>query len=232
MQINSENHVMQYTRQGITKKAFTLIEMLVVIFVLWIWILSISILITKNISVIRNIHTQNTATILAREWLEMTYNIRDTNRLLGYTWDCAQRRESTDTSIVKEWADVCKQYMRSGDGQTYRFVLNGWLDDSKQISMSGINGDDFTTLFEKSKLYLTWITIWDITITWYTHIPTIDSDITTFARYVEFTGMNDLPEKSPLHNNDIHHITSKVLYQLSNTTTGEVSLESFITNQE
>jgi hypothetical protein len=44
--------------------------------------------------------------------------------------------------------------------------------------------------------------------------------------------MNDLPKKAPLNEKDIHHITSKVLYTLSDTTTGEVSLESFIADQE
>jgi hypothetical protein len=43
--------------------------------------------------------------------------------------------------------------------------------------------------------------------------------------------MNDLPTGSPIKNNDIHHIISKVLYKLSDTTTGEVVLESIITNQ-
>jgi hypothetical protein len=53
-----------------------------------------------------------------------------------------------------------------------------------------------------------------------------------FARYIEFTGMDSLPPSTPITNNDIHHITSKVLYKLSDTSTGEIALESFITKKE
>ena len=64
------------------KKAFTLIEMIVVIFVLSVGLLSIVMLITHNLSLTNQIHTQNTATILAREGLELAYNYKNTNELL------------------------------------------------------------------------------------------------------------------------------------------------------
>lgn len=64
------------------RKAFTLIEMIVVIFVLGVGILSIVMLITHNLSLTSQIHTQNTATILAREGIELAYNYKNTNELL------------------------------------------------------------------------------------------------------------------------------------------------------
>ena len=207
-------------------KAFTLIEMLIVIFVLWIGILSITVLITRNLSLVKNIHTQTTATILAREGIEMIYNVRDTNSLLWYRRNCAQR--ISEIANLEEWSDICQEYMRTGDNQSHRFVVEWWLNNQSQINLSWITWDNFDTLFDNSKLYLTWITN-PVTLTWYTHIW--DGD-TTFARYIEFTGMNWLPTSSPINNNNIHHITSTVLYKLSNTSTWEISIESFITNKE
>ncbi len=210
-----------------SKAAFTLIEMLVVIFVLGIGILSISLLISRNLSLVKNIHTQTTATILAREGIEMTYNVRDTNNLLWYRRNCAQRI-SNNIEQLSAWSDICQDYMRTGDTGQHRFIIEWWLGNQSQIIMSGIVWDNFSTLFENSKLYLTGITNID-SITWYTHIWYGDSNL---ARYVEFTGINSLPINSPISNNDIHHIKSVVLYKLSSTQTWEVVLESFITNKE
>ncbi len=214
--------------QKVSISAFTLIEMLVVIFVLWVGILSISVLITKNMSIVRTIHTRNTATILAREGIEMTYNIRDTNTLLWYKRNCAQRLTQEEIRNPNT-TEICKWYMRTWDGQNYHFTIDGWLSDDSQITLSGVNGTTWEELFNESKLYLTGLNVWNTIITWYTHRWQGGNSL---ARYITFTGMNDLPANSPINNNDIHHITSKVLYKLSDTSTGEVVLESFITNQE
>lgn len=200
--------------------------MLIVIFVLWVGILSITVLITRNLSLVKNIHTQTTATILAREGVEMAYNVRDTNNILWYERNCAQRLTNFNTPII--WDSICQKYMRTWDEQSYRFIIEWGVGEQSQIALSFITGDDFITLFNNSKLYLTGIST-PINITWYTHIWYGD---TMFARYIEFTGMESLPSSTPITNNDIHHLTSKVLYKLSDTSTGEITLESFITQKE
>jgi Tfp pilus assembly protein PilV len=220
--------VKEAVNQRINSSGFTLIEMLVVIFVLWVGILSITVLITRNLSLVKNIHTQTTATILAREGIEMIYNVRDTNSLLWYEWNCAQRATQAEISTLKEWQEICQDYMRTWDSQSHRFVVEWWLGSQAQITLSWVDGNNFNTLFSNSKLYLTWITI-PIELTWYTHIWNGD---TTFARYIEFTWMNSLPISSPIKKSDIHHIKSVILYKLSNNSTGEIILESFITNKE
>ncbi len=203
----------------------TLIELLVVIFVLLVGILSITVLITKNLSLVRNIHVQNTATVLAREGLEMVYNVRDTNSLLWYRRDCAQRTPTND--IVVDW-DACKKYMWTWGSDIHRFIIEGWLNTDSQIVLSdNISDEDFNARFNASKLYLTGININNILITGYTH-KWIGG--TTLARYIEFTGMQSLP--SLITNSDIHHVKSTVLYRLSESITGEVNLESFISDKE
>lgn len=205
-------------------KAMTLIELLVVIFVLWIWILSITVLITKNLSVTKNIHYQNSATILAREWIEMVYNTKNTNKILWYKRNCAIR----ETDLLSQNEDFCKQYMFNTWAESHLFIIDGATRDS--IVLSWIDWSDFNEIFEKSRLYLTWITKNWINITWYTHIP--NENPTPFARYISFTWIQDIPIDSPIKQNDIHHISSTVLYKLSENTTWSITLESFITNYE
>lgn len=201
-------------------KAMTIIELLVVIFILGVGILSISVLLSRSMSTTQQVHIQSTATILAREGIEMVYNVRDTNTLLWYEWNCAQRIQ---------W-QACTTHMRTWGNETHFFTIDGWLSKDKQITMSGIVWWNFDDLFKDSKLYLTSKDIWWTIITWYSH-QSDHTKNTQFARYISFTGMNDLP-KDLITNNDIHHISSIVLYKLSDTQTGQIMLESFITNQE
>lgn len=206
------------------KKWMTLIELLVVIFVLWVWILSITILITKNLSLTKNIHNQNSATILAREGIEMIYNIKNTNKILWYKWNCAIK----DNNPNSQNEDFCLEYMFTGWESNHKFIVDWAFRDN--IILSWIDWSDFNDLFEKSRLYLTWATRNWVNITWYTHIP--NSNPTPFARYISFTGVQGISSDSPIKTNDIHHISSTVLYKISENTTWSITLESFITNYE
>lgn len=209
--------------------AFTLIEVLIVIFVLGVGILGISIVITKNLSVAKNLHIRNNATLLAREGIELVYNVRDTNNLLWYERNCAQR------STVKELSDlqntennennsICKSYFWTGDELLHRFTIEGI--NKQQVILSWISGTSFDDLYNNSKLYLTgW---WDTPI-YYTHIWW---GSTPLARYITFTGVSDIPNNSLLSLHDIHHIFSTVLYKIDDTTTGSVELESLIANKD
>ena len=242
------------------KKAFTLIEMLVVIFVLGVGILSIVVLITRNLSLTKNIHIQNTATILAREGIELAYNYKKTNEMLWYQWNCATRTTNSTTE------NNCDKYFYTWDGGDYRFTVEGILKNQAQVVMkplqmnpwanNRVSGNqniniqtattDFDTLWNTSRLYLTGINVGvtsfqrtsvnttinnNVTlaqsISWYTHGGGSESP---FARYISFTAMKDIPTNSPISSKDIHHITSTVLFRINNTTTGQVSLESFISN--
>lgn len=202
----------------------TLIELLIVIFVLGIGILSITVLITKNLSLTKNIHHQNSATILAREGIEMVYNIKNTNKILWYKRNCAIR----DNNQENQNEDFCAKYMYNSASWVEKFTIDGAFRDS--ITLSGIIGEDFNTLFEKSRLYLTGIIQNGIMITWYTHIP--NNQPSAFARYISFSGVQWLPTNSPINWQDIHYISSTVLYKLTENTTWSITLESLITNYE
>lgn len=241
------------------KWAFTLIEMLVVIFVLWVGILSIVVLISRNISLTKDVHMRNTATLLAREWIELIYNYKSTNELLWYERNCAQRQGGLAALSNTQWNNNsnCNKYFWTWDGGDYRFTIEWANLNYSQVTMKPLiqstkipnwthQLSTFDDLREWSKIYITNIannttqrqsnrissninnqqvnTIF--TVTGYTHQSW---EQTNYARYITFTGMNSLPKDSPISNNDIHHISSTVLFKTPSQT-GQVVLESFISN--
>lgn len=210
-----------YTRawKEVKKKlAFTLVEVIIVIFVFWVGILSIVLLLTRNLSLTRDIHIRNTATLLAREGIELTYNIRSTNHLLGYPWNCAEKADDRNITEENKWCDI---YFRTGTNTPHNFTIEGITPSYSQVNIKQI---DEGNLRENSRLYLTWWSNNNINFSWYTHISWEE---TWFYRYISFTWLSDIPNNSEIKPWDIHHISSHVLfthwYQ-----TGEVILESFI----
>ena len=200
--------------------------MIVVIFVLSVGLLSIVMLITHNLSLTNQIHTQNTATILAREGLELAYNYKNTNELLWYEWNCAQRL--LPNTISAENNNSCWKYFSSGNALNSRFVIEGIVPGQSQVMLTAIPTDQtsFNDLRNYTKLSLSWIQVWQNSFTGYTHGEGL---ATVFARYIEFKEMKDIPSYSPILSSDISHISSTVLYR-NNNKTGEVVLESFISN--
>ena len=209
-----------------TPWAFTLIEILIVIFVLWVGILRIVVLITRNLSLTKQIHLQNNATVLAREGIELAYNYKNTNELLWYERNCAQRVIPGASDTINNESN-CGKYFFTGDNASHIFTIEWFLPWQTQVILKPITSSPtFESLRNATKLSLTWVTIWWFSLSGYTYGSGED---TPFARYIEFTGLNDIPQHSPLLSQDIHHISSIVLYTSANRT-GEILLESFISN--
>lgn len=118
---------------------------------------------THNIAMIDKVHTQTTATTLAREGMEMINNVRDTNIMLGYEWNCAEKKTTESTDIGESRCD--SRFWTGRAEQTHQFIVDGGLlSDAKRIIIKKINNED------ESKLYLTGITIgYYGVITGYTH---------------------------------------------------------------
>lgn len=213
-------------------QAFTLLEVLICIFVMGIGILSVVWLMTNNINTIDRVHTQTIATTLAREGMEMVTNVRDTNSILWYEWNCAERLSPNSDGSSPLWNDgnsLCKNFFRTWDNDIYAYTIDWWLDgDSTQIIMKRLDSDKIN--LSGSRLYLKDMQIRSVTITGYTHDDT-NWIPTNFWRYIEFTGMSSLPSNSPIRPNDILPVRSRVLFD-RNGTTGEIVLESFIADKE
>mgnify|MGYP002738096724 CR=1 FL=1 len=197
---------------------FTIIELLVVIFVIGVGILSIVLLIANNLSLSGKAHNQNTATILAREGMELLYNYRDSNLLLWYERNCAERLEEAAIELDKS----CKTYFwTGGDQEDYYFRIDGASDNLMRVTMQNLQEQ---SLAQESKLYLTHIGNW---YTGYSHEASSDQDRSWFSRYIVFKTMKHLV--APLDTQDIHRVEVHVWYNYAGKT-WDVVLSSFIAN--
>jgi len=70
------------------KSAFTFIEILVAITVFAIGVLAVLRLITQNLVTLDATEARITATFLAKEGIELVYNMRDSNLQKSLPWDC------------------------------------------------------------------------------------------------------------------------------------------------
>jgi len=70
------------------KSAFTLIEVMIAITVFAIGVLAVLRLITQNLVTLDITQSRTTATFLAKEGIELVYNMRDSNLQKSLPWDC------------------------------------------------------------------------------------------------------------------------------------------------
>ena len=75
------------------KKAFTLIEIIIAIVIFSVWILSVLRLVTSNLSLMDKNNLRTQATLLAKEGIELVYNLRDANIKKELSWNCLMKDE-------------------------------------------------------------------------------------------------------------------------------------------
>jgi prepilin-type N-terminal cleavage/methylation domain-containing protein len=68
----------------------TLIEVLIAIYIFWIWILIILRMLISNISRLYDIRTKDTAVSLAKEAMDIVFHLRDSNIEKWMDWDCVE----------------------------------------------------------------------------------------------------------------------------------------------
>lgn len=149
---------------------FTLIEILIAIIIFGIWILTIVSLVIQNIWFVEKVRNKNISTFLSREWIEIAYNIKDTNLdrwvlrkciALDSNYNCAE-------NITLWWA--------------YKVSLNNY---------SYYNITPSSRDYQDNLLYFhTWVLIDDLwnklfTWLWYDHDSSWKKTI--FSRYLYFT---------------------------------------------
>lgn len=204
------------------KSAFTFIEVIIAITVFAIGVLAVLRLITQNLVTLDITQSRTTATFLAKEWIELVYNIRDSNIAKWLPRDCVLKTglllDNPDQSCLwkfASWVQNNKVLQISFDSDWYMYTL------------PVIAGTNFTQLWSGNRLYFsTWMVGWH-EIFWYSSRPLAWNPPSFFSRYILFTGVREwnalLPRESILK------IESHVLYNKW-TKTWEVVLESFIWN--
>ena len=69
-------------------KWFTLVELLIAIIIFGIGVVAIMETVIQNIRQAQQVKELMTMTMLAKEWVELVYNRKDTNALRGLDWNC------------------------------------------------------------------------------------------------------------------------------------------------
>jgi prepilin-type N-terminal cleavage/methylation domain-containing protein len=196
----------------VMKKAFTLVEMLIVIAVFGTGILAVLYGIAQTLGNQDRAKTQITSSFLAREGIELMYNLRDSNYRKELARNCvfqtvpdAQATESAFCPDVFKSGTVLKIAM--GSGEQYLEVSTGSLDG------------EFATNFANYQLfYATGNGV-------FTYSYDNGGEPLWYARYLLIKGLTDggvaLPEQ------EILKIESHILFKKGEMT-GETVMESFI----
>lgn len=201
-----------------TKKGVTLIEILIWVIIFSVWILTILVVMAKNITVMDRLKNQTISTFLAKEWIEIVYNLRDSNLDKWLEWNCIQYNS--------QWACLEK------------FLV--WNTYKVQQTISWYNSMTISdTDFESNKLYYhewrilnpnNWapIPLWNwFTGFWYSH--ELSDNPTFFSRNIKFNTVLsscdwcDDTDKLMKIESDVEYI--KWSY------TGWIIMESFIWNR-
>lgn len=195
------------------RHGFTLIEVIIAITVFSIGVLAVLNLIMKNLSTIDKVQTKITATILAKEWLELAYNIRDTNIQKWFARDCLLK-PMIDINVAEIGAyteDVCLSHFASGEANTvYQFGFSTW--NYYFYTSSTTESWAFDELFAANRLYYYTGEIWWHAMFWYgyTQDEWTWAEI-PFARYIIFKAVKDGDNVLPM--DKILKAESHVLYR-------------------
>lgn len=195
------------------KKAFTLVEILIVVFVFGVGILGVLKLLTTSLGYFDAITMKTKATLLAKEGIEIAYGFRDSNIEQGYPWNFLSFDEESqkETYLWSEWNTVFKVWF-TGE-QAYR----GFEPADKK--------GDFESDFNNFYLELYTGGSQGNALAYYHHVAQDTIPAKGLARSIEFTPITE--SGTELDSNKILKLTSRVLYKRGNST-GEVLLESFI----
>ena len=213
------------------KSWFTLIEIMIAITVFAIGVLAVLRLLTSNLVTMDRTENRTIATFLAKEWLEMVYNIRDANVQKWLPWNCLLADKITsdinigtttdDLSLIK----ACDWYFSSGANDGYVLSL-GFAESGYFFAEHKKIADNFVDNFIAFALMqMTW-TVGESTISRYAPRQEVQSwSLQMFGRYILFTGVIEGGKLLPL--SDILKVESHVLFSKWSST-GEIVLESLI----
>lgn len=204
------------------KAAFTFIEVIIAITVFAIGVLAVLRLITQNLVTLDITQSRTTATFLAKEWIELVYNMRDSNLAKWLPRDCVLK-----TGLLLDNPDQACIWKFSSWIQNNKILQISFDPDWYVYTLPVNRGIGFPQLWSGNRLYFsTWV-IWWHEIFWYSSRPVAGSTPGFFSRYILFTGVREWTDILP--RDSILKIESHVLYNKW-TKTWEVVLESFIWN--
>lgn len=153
------------------KKAFTLVEILIVVMILWIWLMWVFTMIWKTYDFLQSTKTKLVAINYARWWVEQVFNIRNSNRQRRWwkrdaCWlkvdplnDNAQDGCGNDAWFAS-WSYIIQKKQTSTWNQEY-FALS-WLEVPLQISGQLLDTDRKYLLVQDENGFVQ-TTTWNLT---------------------------------------------------------------------
>lgn len=202
------------------KKAVTLIEVVIALFVFAVGILAVVRVITTNISVIDTMKLKMQAQSLAKEWMDMIFNIRDTNLARGVDWHCAYIHPDAILSLQDGRpfnGEICGEHFEPWKSFDLSLDVDGKIATTLAQSWT-----DFETLVAMHELQET-----DLNISSYSGSILTNEGTTGsfFARYISFDPVYQ--SWVQIDTNKLLKVTSHVLYR-KGSIQWETVLESLI----
>lgn len=212
-------------------KAFTLLETLIVIMVFCVGILVVVHGLSQTLRNKDYANTQIKSAFFAREWIEMVFNLRDSNYHKKLPWDCMF--EYSDTVELKiddygnEISSSCPDYLWSPNSKILKISMWSW---NEYVHIETGSVLDFTGMFEEYQIYLhTWWNLLNNATGFYYDYTGTDEEKTWFARYLVITWVDNWWEI--IDKDKLLKIESHVLYQRW-ALTWEKVMETFMWNYE
>ncbi len=203
-------------------KAFTLIEILIVIIVFCVGILAVLLWLSQTLRNKDYAMTQIKSAFFAREWIELIFNLRDANYHKELPWNCIFNYATINpTKVYEENVNpFCDKLLEPGT----ILKISMWKEDKYLNTEVWALQNDFEKDFEEFQIYLhTWSN------NWFTYDYQKDNgEKTWFARYLK---VEQVVTEAWDINDKLLKIESHVLYQRW-TLTGEKVMETFIWNYE
>lgn len=208
---------------------------MIAIAVFTIGVLAVLRMLTSNLVAVDRTETRTIATFLAKEWLELVYNIRDANIQKWLPWHCVLSEDIVVDGSMGISDDpltliqACSWSFASGANEERALAL--WFSQTGYFFIKALPlSEDFSINFSSFALWHMTSMLWSIPMSRYGHDHTPHTDTPQiFARYIVFTGVSaDHDQILPLH--DVLKVESHVLFSKWGST-GEVVLESFVGKQ-
>lgn len=188
------------------KRGLTLLEIIIALFVFAVGTLAVVKVITTNISVIDRFKLKIQAQSLAKEGIDIVFNIRDTNLTRSLDWNCAYLSPGAIAALQSQQlyaGQICGAHFADANGYG---LLKVEMDPAGKIVASATTtGADLIDTFGLNQLML-------FTGADYTGGVLIHSagEPSTFARYISFEPV--LQSGSVLDVQKLLKVTSHVIY--------------------
>lgn len=211
------------------KKTFTLVEMLIVIAVFGTGILTVLYGLSQTLRMQDRADMMVSASFLAREGIELIYNLRDANYAKKLDWNCIFRKVSV--SELKKLASdsdnpFCAWYFTGGDllklsmGTDWQYLAVERLPEQESQKLEN---EWFDALFQKYQLFY----LIDGARYSFVYTGEHQGEPLRYARYIKLQPVTDGIDVLPL--DKILKVESHVLYK-KGALTGESIMETFIWN--